>query len=311
MNIIDNWNFLNKRMQEASSPLVPSLFEIHMGAFDDLRRSGDRLSINGQSVATLAASLEPFERLSLAGTIGQNLIEIDMSAFGLYQKKYNLKQADYFPNCIFIAIAAMLENLDGAFTDVKKVNVLCEYETIAENEDPIGKKLPILQECFPWIDLEIHTIDANPEPQPKPRYISRESTKAVFGVQELAKIDLQRTAFTGDVLKGRIKVGECVNVVDETGRVLCPEGPVLKMWTDGKSIEEANEKQHVDELLVAVEIPKGTYKGMFLMDGDKELASQDNVMTDEVNSSLENQQKEDEDVGKKKGILGGLFRKKN
>jgi hypothetical protein len=161
MDIIENWNLLNERMKDKDPELIQSLFQIHMGAFDDLRKSGHLLNVNGKPVSALASTLQPQQRLELAGNIGQSLIHLQ-GEFDLFNRRFSVQLADCYPNCIFIALAAILENLDGAlnvrFPD-KKMTVVCAYDTTSGNHDPLGQALPLIEKCYPWVivSTEVHT----------------------------------------------------------------------------------------------------------------------------------------------------------
>ena len=58
MDVRENWNQLNQRIKEENETIIPSLFQIHMGAFEDLRKSGHLITANGQPANFLAHILD-------------------------------------------------------------------------------------------------------------------------------------------------------------------------------------------------------------------------------------------------------------
>lgn len=273
MDILENWNSLNSRMKNRPE-LINALFPIHMGMFDDLRKNGHRLKKNGSSLSELAAGLEAEEKMQLAVQAGQYLIK---GSGTLYEKTFVIEYADYFPNCIFIVLAAILENLDGAF-DVthpdKKMKILCRYETVSGSGDPLGKILPVLEKCYPWIALRIEKGEKAPT-KTEERIIPHESSSTVFIADSINKIDTMRTVLSGTVNKGRISIKDVMNITDGSGRVLGPQGAVIAIFSQNKSLSAVSAGQKVDELLIATEIPSGDYRGVLLVDGDRKLSGED------------------------------------
>ena len=312
MDIIENWDLLNDRMKEQKPQLIQRLSEIHMGAFDDLRRSGHMIKVGDKTVSQLAPTIEPEERLELAGKIGRSLIHADGNMF---DKTFTIKSADCFPNGIFIALSAILENLDGSFDVLfpgKKMSIHCDYSTASENKDPLGQLLPILQECYPWIDLSIRKHTEKPSPAKPPRVISKEDSQLLFTAENIVKIDTARMAFIGNVERGIIRKGDVLNAIDDSGKVLCPEGVVLLIVREGKIVEQAESGQHIDEMCLAMEIPSGDYRAILLVDGDEALAAsakavQNGDQGDEHVS--EEQTKNEKAPAKKAGFWSRLFKK--
>lgn len=269
MDIIENWNLLNSRISRETPEAAVDLVRIHMGAFDDLRKSGHMIKIDGKPVSHMTPIMPAEERLQLAGNIGRSQIDADIDPLNM---KFVIQNADYFPNCIFIALAAIIENLDGGINTLipdSKIPVNCDYETIDGNNDPLGKILPLLERYYPWISLSATEQKKEAPAPPPPRCIPLESSHLLFKVETIAKIDTMRTCFSGTVIRGSIHTGDILNIVDTSGKVLCPEGTVLLMAADMKKIDQVPEKQHVDELLLSAEIPPGSYNGILLAEGDE------------------------------------------
>lgn len=311
MDIIENWNDLNSRIKNENPELVKKLFQIHMGAFEDLRRSGHMLDVNDKPVSELAPTLRPQERLALAGDIALSLISVQ-GDLSLFNKSFLIELADYFPNCIFIVLTAILENLEGTINEVypdKKVAVLCEYDTASGNNDPLGKVLPLIEDCYSWVSLstEVHPTKA-PESKP-PRFIPIDQSSLFFISDQATKIDTMRTAFGGTIHRGNIKKGDVLNVIDGTGKVLCHNGIVLKIYIKGQECNQADKNQHIDEMCLAVEIPAGDYPGIFLVDGDKTLASSNQM--DQHSKSAQESEPPATATPKtgKKGFWSKLFKK--
>ena len=86
---------------------------------------------------------------------------------------------------------------------------------------------------------------------------------------------------------------------------------VLSIFANGGELDKAEEKQHIDEMCLAVEIPGGSYSGIFLVDGDKTLASSD--QTADAGSGKSTNQTESTDSAQqntnKKSFWSRLFKK--
>lgn len=277
MDIIGNWELLIERQKTQRNPeLVKSLMKIRMGAFDDLRRSGHLVKVGDKPLSELAPTIHPEQRLELAGNIGRQFIDVSGD---LFETRFQIKHADHFPNCIFIAIAAILENQEGFVNEMapdKKVAVICEYDTVAGGIDLLGKSLPMLEACYPWLHLSTKAHMTAPPAAALPRYVRPDKSSLLFVADKVAKVDVMRTAFSGVVRRGCIRKGDVLNVIDGSGRVLCNEGIVIVIFAGkpGETIEMVTEGQMVAaELLLAVEIPAGEYHNICLVDGDKKLAA--------------------------------------
>lgn len=154
MDIIENWNLLNDRMKEEKPELIIKLFPIHMGMFDDLRNNRFSLKIGDKLLDEIIAGITPQQKMDLAADIGRSMI---CGSGDLFSKTFKIQNAEYFPNCIFIVIAAIIENLEGGFDSLypdKKMKIDCCYEI--NKTDSLGNILPILEECYSWIELTIN-----------------------------------------------------------------------------------------------------------------------------------------------------------
>lgn len=300
MDIIGNWNLLNSRMKEENNEMLSALMQVHMESFNDLRRSGHLLSMGEKKISEIAPTISPEERLQLIGAIGNSLVKRNQN--NLFSWTMNIDLADAFPNCIFIAIAAILENLEGGINLIlkdKKMVTTCIYTTTEGADDPLGKLLPLLAKAYSWVDLvcKKNTVKAT-EPQAS-QYADIQKAHAVIKVESVTKVDVMRTAFSGVVARGEIKTGDVLIVTDGNGQILCHEGVVLLLVADKHPVSEVKEQQRIDEMLVAVEIPKGTYNGLLLIDGK---VNSKNKMEDEKTETANNLPQKDGSNGK-----GGLF----
>ena len=302
MDVIENWNLLNARMQSENPQMISKLLQVHMGAFDDLRKSGHLLKVGEKKVSEIAPLISPEERLELIAQIGSSLVNITGDMFS---KTMKIKLADSFPNCIFIFIAAVLENLDGslnvAFPD-KKMKCTCVYDTAAGKDDPLGKILPSLAEIFPWTEIVLQQNIIKPSPATKRTAIPQANAKTVFVAESVARIDTMRTGFTGKLIKGSIcSKRDALTVTDGSGNVLCNEGIVLAIFADGHEIQKAEAGERIDEMCVAVEIPNGSYQGILLVGGYNHPSKEENsIQTDETRNN---------EHGKHQNIISKLFSK--
>ena len=97
------------------------------------------------------------------------------------------------------------------------------------------------------------------------KFIKEDEAVVLLEADMVTRIDVMRTAFGGTVKKGTIKTGDTLTVTDGSGKVLCDEGVIRIMASGGKVITQAETGQHIDEMLLTVEIPKGTYNGIRLV----------------------------------------------
>ena len=273
MDVRENWNQLNQRMKEENETIIPSLFQIHMGAFDDLRKSGHLITANGQPVNILVHSIGPDERFSLACQIGRSLIDARSGTVnGGFAEICSIQKANFFPNCIAIAMGAILENIHPGLPGMK-MTVLCNYDINKGDDDLLEKALSVLKPCFPWAVFQLKATRKEP-PQPvKAPMIPLDQMNTLFQADGIARIDISRTSFSGRVIRGEIREGDVLNVTDGAGQQICPPGVVRAIFLkdrveNGKVVGEQcpvlSKDQHADSLLVAVEIPKGSYRGIVL-----------------------------------------------
>lgn len=309
MDIIENWNLLNERMKQENPELISSLFRIHMGAFDDLRKSGHLLKVNEKPVSKLAPIIQPQQRLELAGKIGRSLMEAQGD---LFNKKFVIELADDFPNCIFIALAAIVENLEGSLNELypdRKMSVVCEYDTIPGNGDPLGKILPLIEKCYSWVTVSTEVRQSTPPRAEAPRLIPKDKTTLIFVAHKVTKVDTMRTVFGGRLRRGEIQKGDVLNVVDGSGRVICHEGIVLSIYVKGNKVNKVEVGEYVDEMCLSVEIPSGDYSGLLLVDGDKMLASSAQANGNQNTSPMTNPVPDTQASGKKPSFWSRLFQK--
>ncbi len=189
------------------------------------------------------------------------------------------------------------------------MEVVCEYETISGLDDPLGKLLPLIENCYPWVTLTTKAVVKEPKPD-VPRYIPNEKTSLAFFVDRIRKIDTMRTCFSGTIQRGTIREGDVLNVIDNFGKVLCPEGVVRGIYTKGMRLEAAL-GMHIDELILTTEIPVGDYSSIFLVDGDKKLAlsSQNNQEYGNGTAEPKPQAYAPQNNDKKETLWSKLFKK--
>ena len=320
MNVVENWNALNARMKEENEQAVAGLFQIHMGAFDDLRRNGHLITANGQPASVLAATLEPMDRFSLACQIGRSLVEGSTGSINhSFAEICTIQQAGLFPNCIAIALGAMLENIHPG-PPTGKMPVLFIYEIIKGNNDPLMEKLRVLEPCFPWADFRMNVKEKErPAPVQAP-VLPLDQMTVLFKVEKVYKIDLGRTGFSGSVIRGKIQKGDLLTVTDANGKQICPAGVVMDLSIKdriengevvSKKAETVIEGQHLDCLLLAVEMPKGSYNGMMLCQ-KKESRKESNSDPGVSDNAPKAQDKQSAGTKspEKKGFFSGLFKKR-
>lgn len=266
MDIVGNWQLLLGRINNAE--LQKQLLQIHMGAHDELRRAGNAIKANGRTVSEIAAEMKPEQRIHLIGDIGRSMIN---ASGDILDQEFRINAADILPNCIFIALAAIIENLEGIqmLHGGNKHPIKCVYETVSAYGDPFGKLLPVLGQCYDWIEIKTEVTTKEPPAPPKPRYVNADDAKVLFQATGCARIDVMRTVFKGQVKRGTIRKAGRVYLIDASGRVITGPGIVLTMFSERSEISEAAEGKTVDELCVTLEIPKGTYDGLFLVEADE------------------------------------------
>ncbi len=105
MDIVGKWQLLMDKTQKGY--LKSELLRITEAAHDELNTCYNEIKIEGKSVSELAASADSDQRIRLIGEIGKSLITVDGS---FNNPKFKIKLNDAMPNCIFIALAAIMEN---------------------------------------------------------------------------------------------------------------------------------------------------------------------------------------------------------
>ncbi|MGI6635642.1 MAG: hypothetical protein ACOX7B_10775 [Christensenellales bacterium] len=318
MNTIENWKLLMQRMQAEKNPVIVRLSQIHMGAFDDLKKQGHLVKMNQQPISEQLIDMDADERLELAGSVGGLLTKSEQK--GITEAVFNIQSADEFPHCIFIHIAAVIEHLDiieGVLSPDVKMNVVCNYTTSAGKDNPLGLILPVLETCFPWIAVKDNAyLQAGPDPE-KPKIIPLQASSVIFAAEKTNEVGTMRTVFTGMLYKGTIHVRDTLNVTDVHGNVLTREGQVLLIVVDGKPTQLANAGQRIDELCLALEIPRGKYEGILLLDSfktlnDRILHSQQNPLQRPTEATQPAQPEPANDPpDKPKSFLSLLFKKKH
>lgn len=108
----------------------------------------------------------------VAVEVGRSMI---CGSGNLFSKTFKIQNAEFFQNCIFIVIAAIIENLEGGFNSLypdKKMKIDCCYEV--EENNPLGDMLPILEEGYSWAEL---TINSKSTKEVKPK---KKTNKGLF-----------------------------------------------------------------------------------------------------------------------------------
>jgi len=273
MNVRESWNQLCEQMKDENPEASQALFKIHMGAFDDIRRNGHRITANGQSASIVAASLSPDERFTMICDLGRQMTEASSALInGRFGERCVIRHADHFPHCIFIGLAAILHSI-GSGLSGQKLLVLCEYETEEESGDPLGALLPTLQSLFPWTEIKkcARTVKAS-APAPAPQF-PMDRMDALFEADGATRLDVGRVSFSGTVTRGSIRKGDVVHVVDRSGIKIAPDALVMYMIEKEApingdmntcQIESIVQGQHVVSIVLAVQMPSGPFNGIFL-----------------------------------------------
>ena len=273
MHVRENWNRLCAQMKDKNPEISQAIFRIHMSAFDDLRKNGHRITANGQPASIVAASLPPNERFTLVCDLGRQMITASTAVInGRFGEKCVIRYADHFPHCIFIGLAAILGGI-GSGMPGQKLPVTCEYETEEGSGDPLGALLPTLQACFPWAEVRqcAHAVKARAQ-APAPT-LSPNGMEALFVVNGAQRVDVGRASFSGTVTRGCIRKSDVLHVADRSGRQIAPDGLVMAIYpkdradggkTRAEEADSAQAGQHVDSLLLATEMPVGSFNGILL-----------------------------------------------
>ena len=78
-----------------------------------MRIGGNFLTAGDTKISEIAAIVDAQQRFQIAVALGRAMIKVQGKP-ELFHKCFTIKMADLVPNCIFIALAAMIENLEGA-----------------------------------------------------------------------------------------------------------------------------------------------------------------------------------------------------
>lgn len=73
--LVENWDLLNSR-EKNNMELVQCLFQIHTGAFDDLRIGGIFLTSGDTKISEIAAKADAQQRFQIAVMLGREMIEV-------------------------------------------------------------------------------------------------------------------------------------------------------------------------------------------------------------------------------------------
>ena len=273
MEVTENWKRLNERMNQENKAAIPALFQVHMGAFDDLRKNGDRIAVDGKSVLALAPTLSPEARFALACRIGRDLIEARSGIDNGRPAEYcEIRQADFFPHCIAIALGAILENIHPGFPG-GTTSVICHYETFGDGGGPLSAAIGALKPCFPWAEFQLEAARKEPQQPVKAPALVLDRMGTLFRADGIVRIDVGRTSLSGSVVRGTVRKGDVMNVTDPDGQRLSPPGVVTAIFLkdrveNGRPIAETtyalDAGQHADSLLIAVDIPRGADSGIVL-----------------------------------------------
>ena len=261
-------NAIKTRWKDLSSDdpkLAGVLMEIHMGAFDDLRKNGHRITVSGKPASEVMPGMSPEDRLTLACAVGSGLIQRQQApaAQGVMGLQFSISMADLFPHCIAIAFCAILDQISPGPLPIR-FSVICSYKTARGSGDPLGTLLREAAPLFPWAQVSVQPEEeAPPEPEKLP-VIDLNRMNTLIMVRKSVRVDVARTAFIGRVFRGSLKKGGILNVTDEKGQALCQPGPVLLIVSGGKPVEEVRGGAAIDEMLVAVDLPQGVPSTVFL-----------------------------------------------
>ena len=138
----------------------------------------------------------------------------------------------------------------------------------------MGALLPTLQACFPWAEVRqcAHAVKARAQ-VPAPT-LSPNGMEALFVVNGAQRVDVGRASFSGTVTRGCIRKGDVLHVTDRSGRQIAPDGLVMAIYpkdradggkTRAEEADSAQAGQHVDSLLLATEMPVGSFNGILLV----------------------------------------------
>ena len=245
-----------KNLSSDDPRLAGVLMKIHMGAFDDLRRNGHRITVSGKPASEVTPGMSPEERLTLACGVGNGLIQRQQApaARGVMGLQFSISMADCFPHCIAIAFCAVMDQISPGPLPIR-FSVVCSYKTARGGGDPLGALLQEAAPLFPWAKVQIHPEEeAPPEPEKLP-VIDLNRMNTLIMVKKAIRVDVARTAFIGRVFRGSLKKGDVLNVTDEQGQALCRPGPVMLIVSGGRPVEEVRGGAAIDEMLVAVDLP--------------------------------------------------------
>ena len=260
-------------MSSGNSDGAVYLENIRMKAFDELRTQGHniRMILNGKKglISSHLPLSDPAERVEAYCMIGRLLTEdVDLT-----KESSRIYYSDRVPNCIMIALVAMLSDNEAALGAGRKAHT---FRVITDGNDgrygefvELIDKLPIVFNQFEpkavceQGDIPIGTLFQDQ----KEKYIdlrNTENLEFLFFVSEVFVITTGRIIFKSKNVFGNARAKDILTLTDSKGRVLAEGCPILPL-SEAQHAEINDPENGVAGIIVGVHLERGTYDGLVLL----------------------------------------------
>ena len=280
-NVSDIWDCFCRLMVQmqgqGKSEGLLYLADIQQKAFDELRINGHniKMTYNGKSglISTYLPFLEAEEKRSLICMIGRSLTEY----VDLEKESTEVHYADKVPNCIMIAIIAMIFKQEYTHKPPSaNKNISHTFFVITDGDDERYNEFTELINKLPSIfnQIEVNFVcekgnipigdlfQASKETQID---LKADNLEFLFSVKGIMVITTARIIFKGKILKGYVKAKDILTLTDNTGKVLVEGCPVLPL-NEAEHREINNNDDGSVGMVVGVHLAKGQYdNGLILV----------------------------------------------
>lgn len=156
MDIMENWTALMKRTRLAGNARGQQILrDINQTIIEELDYNIANITVGGEPL------ISAWDRLGAAGLVqlgvlaGQQRITGAPGKKGPFSKEFTLTEGDGYAACCFPVVAAVLEELDGAYDEERcgKMDVLIRYTSPQGRKSRVRVVFSALEELFPWVKI--------------------------------------------------------------------------------------------------------------------------------------------------------------